>query len=491
MKKRIGIILVCILLIISSLAIVSPSKPLKVSGNTLYVDDDNNSGPWDGTQEHPYRHIQQAIDNASSGDTIFIFNGIYNQIANLGVIDSSVALINKSLNIVGEDKNNTIIDGKANSIFQLQAAPVTIRNVTICNGTGTSSKGLSGYGVVKRDNIHWDDFDHILIDNCIFKDNNIGFCIWFSQNNVSNVSITNCQFINHRYGSISISSETVGSENYILENVQISNCTVKQSAFGILIYRTQNSKEVSSKILTRNITITDCLLTENTYAIDLRSGATLTSDYSFGKTLGWKTSIFNSMKNYYIIDKQFSSKIPLFHNPQTRSASIMNFPVMDQVIIEKNIIVNNNNNASVGISWVGSFSGCIFRNNIVSGSYEESVGHGTDILCYSEGVIITNNHISNAEYGIFAVYGKQNEISYNNFINNSYPGYVYTRIPGISINKWYKNYYDDYIGFGPKKIPGQIGSIGSWQINFYLRWCNIDRHPAKEPYDIQVSEVLH
>ena len=33
------------------------------SNNTIYVDDDNISGPWDGTSEHPYRFIQQAIYN--------------------------------------------------------------------------------------------------------------------------------------------------------------------------------------------------------------------------------------------------------------------------------------------------------------------------------------------------------------------------------------------------------------------------------------------
>jgi hypothetical protein len=27
------------------------------SYNIIYVDDDNTSGPWDGTLEHPYNHI--------------------------------------------------------------------------------------------------------------------------------------------------------------------------------------------------------------------------------------------------------------------------------------------------------------------------------------------------------------------------------------------------------------------------------------------------
>ena len=69
-------------------------------GYTIYVDDDNTEGPWDGTQEHPYQHIQEGIDNASTGNTVFVYNGIYQE----------NALLNKSINLIGEDKNNTIID---------------------------------------------------------------------------------------------------------------------------------------------------------------------------------------------------------------------------------------------------------------------------------------------------------------------------------------------------------------------------------------------
>ncbi len=41
----------------------------------IYVDDDNTSGPWDGTVEHPYQYIQDGIDNAVAGDTILVLAG--------------------------------------------------------------------------------------------------------------------------------------------------------------------------------------------------------------------------------------------------------------------------------------------------------------------------------------------------------------------------------------------------------------------------------
>jgi hypothetical protein len=63
MKKKIGIILVCILLITYSLFIVNPIKSLKVKVNTLYVG---------GNGQGNYTRIQDAINNASYGDTVFV-----------------------------------------------------------------------------------------------------------------------------------------------------------------------------------------------------------------------------------------------------------------------------------------------------------------------------------------------------------------------------------------------------------------------------------
>ena len=34
-------------------------KTLPPARGVIYVDDDNTSGPWDGTPEHPYRHIRR------------------------------------------------------------------------------------------------------------------------------------------------------------------------------------------------------------------------------------------------------------------------------------------------------------------------------------------------------------------------------------------------------------------------------------------------
>lgn len=66
-----------------------------------YVDDDNTNGPWDGTKKHPYQTIQEGINNSYQGYTVYVKNGTYNE--NI--------VINKKINLDGENRTNTIIDG--------------------------------------------------------------------------------------------------------------------------------------------------------------------------------------------------------------------------------------------------------------------------------------------------------------------------------------------------------------------------------------------
>ena len=88
--KIINIWIILILLLSSIIPIISSNEG---SNNIIYVDDD-------GTAD--YTRIQDAIDNASDGDTIFVYSGIYYE----------TLILDKSILLKGENKNSTIIDGK-------------------------------------------------------------------------------------------------------------------------------------------------------------------------------------------------------------------------------------------------------------------------------------------------------------------------------------------------------------------------------------------
>ncbi len=85
-----GIILV---LLLSSIIPITYSYEI-TSNNIIYVDDDGGAD---------YTKIQDAIDNASDGDTVFVYGGIYYE----------TLVLRKSILLEGENKYTTILDGKS------------------------------------------------------------------------------------------------------------------------------------------------------------------------------------------------------------------------------------------------------------------------------------------------------------------------------------------------------------------------------------------
>jgi parallel beta-helix repeat protein len=105
-------------------------------GATFYVDDDS-ACPGDGSIEWPYCKIQYAIDNASDGDTIIVFNGTYYE----------NVVVNKSLDLIGENRDTTIIDGgEIGIVVNISADSVNISEFTIQNsGTYDFDAGIGIY----------------------------------------------------------------------------------------------------------------------------------------------------------------------------------------------------------------------------------------------------------------------------------------------------------------------------------------------------------
>jgi len=136
MKKGIALGLVFLIMMMSFTSISGNQinnqiiKP-SVRGGILYV---GGSGPGN------YSTIQSAINDSSDGDTVFVFDDSSPYYENV--------FINQSIDLIGENKDTTVIDGDYdNNVIQINANYVTISGFTLQNsGDYFSDAGIKlGY----------------------------------------------------------------------------------------------------------------------------------------------------------------------------------------------------------------------------------------------------------------------------------------------------------------------------------------------------------
>ena len=112
-------LLVGTVLPVSGTLIIDTTTSSNISGNTLYVG---------GTGEGNYSKIQDAINDAVDGDAVFVYA------LSSPYYENVVA--NKSINLIGEDKNMTVIDGGGSSkVVDISANNVNFNGFTVRNAS--------------------------------------------------------------------------------------------------------------------------------------------------------------------------------------------------------------------------------------------------------------------------------------------------------------------------------------------------------------------
>ncbi|MBU0497084.1 MAG: right-handed parallel beta-helix repeat-containing protein [Candidatus Thermoplasmatota archaeon] len=135
----------------------------------IYVDDDNTQGPWNGTQEHPYQTIQDGIHHAYEGWTIYVYNGTYNE----------HVIINKTINLDGENPQTTIIDAEGTGHCVVISAPsVRVSGFTIQNsGTEPFDAGIKTLSLNSN----------VTIQNNIIQNNTLGIFLNYAYAQSGNI----------------------------------------------------------------------------------------------------------------------------------------------------------------------------------------------------------------------------------------------------------------------------------------------------------------
>ena len=147
-----------------------------------------------------YSSIQDAIEDASNGDTVFVFDDSspYNEFV----------WINKSINLIGEDRNTTVIDGWGTGykvVVYITVDNVYVTGFTIYNCSENLERGIwieEASNVIVRGNTlenNWDgildhrSYNSTILGNTI-TNTTFGIYSWFASTTIKGNTILNDTF---------------------------------------------------------------------------------------------------------------------------------------------------------------------------------------------------------------------------------------------------------------------------------------------------------
>jgi parallel beta-helix repeat protein len=296
------------------------------NGDTLYVGGD---GPGN------YTKIQDAIDNASSGDTVFVYDDSSPYYENI--------VVSKSIILIGEDRNTTIIDGEGVSdVVEITADGVTVSNFTIQN-SGVEAYN-SGVGIYAHNNT--------LTDNNI-SNNKVGICLHSSCNNMISLSI----ITENTYGGVNL--------RYSSDNTISNNLIFLNEGEGVNLYYHSDNNTISRNHVCNNDrgiylstdndnnTITNNTINSNNFTgIDL-------SHFSNNSKISGNTISYN---NHQGIFSYRSNNNNISGNTITHNHRGLDFVNYSNNTISKNTILRN---SVGGILLFSSNDNSIFHNDVI------------------------------------------------------------------------------------------------------------------------------
>ncbi|MFA5019681.1 MAG: hypothetical protein WC533_01135 [Candidatus Pacearchaeota archaeon] len=333
-----------------------------------------------------FSKIQDAVNNSTNGDTIIVRAGTY--VENQIVID-------KSINLIGENKNETIIDGSSallssTGLIQITAnGSVIFSNFSLRNAGGASNGGDGNDG---RTNVGI--YTQSAYDSAVYVISEI------------NIQGTNNPNDEEDYGFYSNS----GKEQLIFTNNRIRGT----GANPILLEKHTGDTEISYNNLDAGIYGVDSIFIMTYGETDITSLQKISNnhfDMSSGESYDY---------NHRSTAITIASSYPGNGNGKFTDVEISNN------IIEK--LKSNRRgigfwNGAVDDGNEGASSGIISNNTITGENADGS--RGISILGKTTNINIVNNKIEKIETGIWSTnwnsaFSTNTLINYNKFINNNY-----------------------------------------------------------------------
>ncbi len=406
-----------LLLLVSIFGFTIVILPEGVTATTLYV-----GGPGPGN----YTTIQGAIDASSSGDTIFVFNGTYNE----------SVVVDKTLNLIGEGNDTRVIgQGLSTDAIHVSANWVNVTGFTLNN----SASGIDDAAL-----------DLYYADNCYMANisvNSTRYSIllrYSSHNTIIN------SFVSTIY--------SVGIRLYYSNYNTIINNSIMRPTSGISLWYSENNTIVNNNIIwdwSYGLRLYDShqnSIMNNTFtkAVGGPFRSAISVSISVGITIINNTMIESGITisggplehwNTHTIDTANTvNGKPVYYWNDILGGTVPSDAGQVILVNCRNVIVENQNvsNTSIGVQLAFSTK-ILVSNNTASDNSDGIVLHS------SHNNSITHNNASDSVGGIYLTDSNNNEISDNDVFSNNRSGIRLSRSHNCTIDN-NKASFDDEFG---------------------------------------------